>query len=177
MNLGFLKTPGVIAAGIMCLSLASPLFAQAPDSDSPPAAPAPSPSRAPDAMIKAIEQRSVDLDRRAEQLDLKDQRLRMIEQEVSEMLKKDTQLRDEIGQKEKEVHIGQEGQILRLAKMYESMPAEDAAIRMEQMEESLALNLLAKIKEKIAAQILSGMTPAKAAKFSEKLSKKPFEKP
>ena len=169
----------MIAAIVLCLSLPASLFAEAPGKEASNTAPPPSDGRvenpAPEALIKALEQRNLDLDKRAEQLDLKDQRLRIIEREVSEMLKKYTKLRDEVGQKEKGLQQKQEGQIGRLAKMYESMPAEDAAVRMEQMEESLALSLLARIKEKTAAQILSGMSPAKAAKFSEKLSKKPLE--
>ncbi|HLG22981.1 MAG TPA: hypothetical protein VI382_09205 [Candidatus Manganitrophaceae bacterium] len=55
--------------------------------------------------------------------------------------------------------------------MYEAMPPEEAAARIEKMNESLALNLLGRIKEKIAAQILTGMNPTKAARMSEKLIK------
>ena len=165
-------------AAAVSLSLLFSLFAgaEAFGADTPSAAP-PTEVRTSDAVFKALEQRNIDLDKRAEQLDLKEQRLRIIEQEIGDMLKKYTNIQEEILKREKERQQGQEEQIARLVKMYENMPAEDAAIRMEQMEGTLALNLLAKIKEKKAAQILSGMSPTKAAKFSEKLAREPLERP
>ena len=58
-----------------------------------------------------------------------------------------------------------------LAKMYEAMPAKDAAERMDQMEEPLILKILLRIKPKTGAKILEEMKPSRAAKLSEKLLK------
>jgi hypothetical protein len=54
----------------------------------------------PTGLLKAIRQRNDELDKRARELSLKEQRLRILEQEITEKLKKITQLRDEAKQKE-----------------------------------------------------------------------------
>ena len=139
-----------------------------------PDSPAPADSTGPAAMIRAIEQRKSELDKRAKELDLKEERIRLMEQEVSQMLKKSTQVREALEQKEAKQKQIEEKQVGRLAKMYETMSPQEAAARIEQMNESLALTLLAKIKEKSAAQILTGLSPTKAARFTEKLAKNPL---
>lgn len=135
---------------------------------------APPPSfSAPAAMIEAIEQRKGELDKRALELDLKEERLRLMEQEVSQMLKKYSGIREALEEKEKKRKLTEDEQIGRLAKMYAAMPSEEAAARIEKLDESLALTLLGRIKEKSAAQILTGLSPAKAAKLTEKLARPP----
>lgn len=156
----------------------SPLYVYA-QSESPPKAGeivtnAPPPeSSAPPAMLRAIEQRKGELDKRAHELELKEERLRIMEQEVSQMLKKYSEVRQALEEKEKNKKQEDEKVVGRLAKMYEAMPPEQAAARIEQLDEALALTLLGKIKEKSAAQILTGLNPSKAAKLTEKLAKNP----
>jgi flagellar motility protein MotE (MotC chaperone) len=130
-------------------------------------------SSAPAAMIRAIEQRKNELDKRSQELDMKEERLRLMEQEVSQMLKKYAEIREALEEKEKKRKETEEKQVGRLAKMYEAMPPEEAAARIDKMNETLALTLLGKIKEKSAAQILAGLSPAKAAQLTEKLARNP----
>ena len=56
-----------------------------------------------------------------------------------------------------------------LIKVYEAMDPEEAALRISKMKESLALDILAGIKDKKAAGMLAGIEPAKAAKLTEGL--------
>jgi flagellar motility protein MotE (MotC chaperone) len=49
------------------------------------------------------------------------------------------------------------------------MDPEESALRIEQMREGLALDILAGIKDKKAAGILAGVNPKKAARLSEGL--------
>lgn len=137
-------------------------------------APPPDPS-SPPAMLRAIEQRKSELDKRAQALDQKEERLRLMEQEIGRMLKKQTEVREALEEKEKKRKQEEDKQVGRLAKMYEAMPPEEAAARIEKLDESLALTLLGKIKEKSAAQILTGLNPTKAAKLTEKLARSPRE--
>jgi flagellar motility protein MotE (MotC chaperone) len=51
------------------------------------------------------------------------------------------------------------------------MDPEEGALRIEQMREGLALDILAGIKNKKAAGILAGVDPKKAARLSEGLRK------
>ncbi|MFY9270879.1 MAG: hypothetical protein WAO55_14140 [Candidatus Manganitrophaceae bacterium] len=134
--------------------------------------PVPNPP-APAALIRAIEERNAELDKKAAALAQKEERLRLLEKEIQALLKKSSALREALEKKETKRKEMEGEQFARLAKMYQAMPPEEAASRMERMEEPLALSLLAKMKEKSAAQILIGMPPAKAAKLTEKLANPP----
>jgi flagellar motility protein MotE (MotC chaperone) len=54
-------------------------------------------------------------------------------------------------------------------KMYEAMPSEDAAARIEKMPDSKAVELLRLLKGKTAGAILAAVKPAQAAKLTEQL--------
>ncbi len=68
-------------------------------------------------------------------------------------------------------YLEQDPALVHLMKIYEAMDPEEAALRIEQMREGLALDILAGIKNKKAAGILAGVNPKKAAKLSEGLRK------
>jgi len=139
--------------------------------------PSPSRSKTPASMIEAIRQRNQDIDKKAEALNIKEERLRIMSQEISNMIKKHTRILETISQKESEkkskLELEQEERYQRISKIYEKMPPEDAATRIDKMKESLALKLLRVIKPKSVAQIFIGLSPTKAAKLSEKLSRRP----
>lgn len=167
----------LLLALFFIFSALSPLYAQTEPvkagemiTDTPPPSPLPDLS-APAAMIEAIEQRKNELEKRSQELDQKEERLRLMEQEVGQMLKKYSEIREVLEEKEKKRKLTEDEQLGRLAKMYAVMPPEEAAARIEKMDESLALNLLGKIKEKSAAQILTNLSPVKAAKLTEKLAR------
>jgi flagellar motility protein MotE (MotC chaperone) len=56
-----------------------------------------------------------------------------------------------------------------LAKMYESMPAEEAAARIERMPDRKALEILRLLKSKSAGAILAQVRVDRAAKLTEEL--------
>jgi flagellar motility protein MotE (MotC chaperone) len=195
-------------------------------------------------MLRAIEQRNTELDQKAKQLALKEYRLRILEQEVSENLKKTKGFRDEMAkmraeqkaaeakreadlkaaaraaevkrlaeervaavrkeeekkaakaalvvdqrtseeralaakkveeeeellrQKEEERKALQTQQFSKLAKIYETMPAEDAALRLQNMKDDFALAIIPLMKDKKASKVLSVMDPIVAAKYTEKM--------
>jgi flagellar motility protein MotE (MotC chaperone) len=68
-------------------------------------------------------------------------------------------------------YLEQDPALVHLLKIYESMDPEEGALRIEQMREGLALDILAGIKNKKAAGILAGVDPKKAARLSEGLRK------
>jgi len=127
----------------------------------------------PGALIKAVEQRNAEVTRREENLLIREGHVKEMEKEVSAMLERYTILREEVERKQLQLDAVTEEKYVSLSKTYAAMPPEEAATRLEQMEEGLALNILARSKPKIAAKFLGGMTPAKAAKLSLKLVKPP----
>jgi len=66
-------------------------------------------------------------------------------------------------------YVEQDPALIHLIKIYESMDPEEAALRIAQMREGLALDILASIKDKKAAGVLAGVEPVKAARLSEGL--------
>jgi flagellar motility protein MotE (MotC chaperone) len=124
-------------------------------------------------LIQAIEQRNAELSKREEHVAVRERQIQEMEKEVSAMLERYTLLREEVERKQQQLDDAQEQKYATLAKTYAAMSPEEASIRLEQMEEALALNILSRSKPKIAAKLLSGITPAKAAKLSLRLVKPP----
>lgn len=68
-------------------------------------------------------------------------------------------------------YLEQDPSLVHLLKIYESMDPEEGALRIEEMREGLALDILSGMKNKTAAGILAGVDPKKAARLSEGLRK------
>ncbi len=64
-----------------------------------------------------------------------------------------------------------------VTKIYEAMPSEEAAERIEKMPVPLAVNVLGSLKSKTAGAILANVSVGKAARLSEQLSKLPQKTP
>jgi flagellar motility protein MotE (MotC chaperone) len=142
---------------------------------------------APREVIDMLESRKRDLDRREEAIRRDEGRLMMVRADIEKLLaqneavekrilqanSKDSQRVAEVkAQKakalsEKERH--QQEQKAQLAKMYEAMPPEDAATRLEHMPDPKALEILRLIKTKTAGAILAQVKPERAAKLTEQL--------
>ncbi|MFQ5588266.1 MAG: MotE family protein [Nitrospiria bacterium] len=125
----------------------------------------------PAALIAAIQQRNTEMDAREQKIIEREARLSLLEEEVKKMLDHYIRLKAEIDQQNSQAALAakkaEEERIKRLAKIYQSMEAKDAASRIKNMKKETALGLLRKIKEKQAAKILSNMSPQKATQFSE----------
>ncbi|MBX3332571.1 MAG: hypothetical protein KF876_00530 [Nitrospira sp.] len=135
-------------------------------------------------VLEMLEQRKRDLDRREETIREKEERLMIVRTQIEELLEQNEALEKKIqsaqekkeeqasvkqvkvqGEKERQV---QEERI-RLAKMYESMPSEDAAARLEHMPDRKAVEILRLVKSKTAGLILSQVKADRAAKLTEQL--------
>jgi len=131
----------------------------------------------PASLIRAIEQRNVEIDQREKMVRGNENRVKLLEEQVMESEKKLTALHDELEQRkraieDKELELGstQEQHLAILAKTYSKMPPDDAAARLERMDETLAVEILRRNKEKTVAKILAGIHPVRAARITERLS-------
>jgi flagellar motility protein MotE (MotC chaperone) len=142
---------------------------------------------APRELIDMLESRKRDLDRREDAIRRDEGRLMMVRADIEKLLaqnealekrilqatgKDDQQVGNAKAQKakaliEKERH--QQEQKAQLAKMYEAMPPEDAATRLEHMPDPKAIEILRLIKTKTAGAILAQVKPDRAAKLTEQL--------
>jgi flagellar motility protein MotE (MotC chaperone) len=145
-------------------------------------------------VIEMLNLRKRDLDRREEALRQNEERLVMVRTEVEKLLAKNEELLAKNEVVEKQIQAAQakakeqpsdakakqpqtklekerlaQEQKNQLAKIYEAMPSEDAAARLERLPERNAVEILRLVKTKSAGAILSQVKPDYAAKLSAQL--------
>jgi flagellar motility protein MotE (MotC chaperone) len=126
-------------------------------------------------VIGMLDLRKRDLDRREEAVRQTEERLMIVRAEVEKILAKNDVLEKRIEsvrakaeQQPPKERLAQ-AQKNQLAKMYEAMPSEDAAVRLERMPDQKAIEILRLVKTKSAAAILAQVKPEHAAKLSVQL--------
>jgi flagellar motility protein MotE (MotC chaperone) len=155
------------------------------ESSAPAAQPAQGPSLiVPEEMVAMFQQRKQDLERRESAVRAAEGRLAILKAEVEQILNRVEAAEQRRLEREKAV-LSQKGlqneqaaglrkqQLAQLAKMYESMPAEEAAARIERMPDRKALEILRSLKSKAAGAILSQVKVERAAKLTEELLASP----
>jgi flagellar motility protein MotE (MotC chaperone) len=138
-------------------------------------------------IIEMLNLRKRDLDRREEALRQNEERLQMVRAEVENLLAKNEALEkhmqtarakeeqssSDVKPKQAQTKLDKERlaqeQKNQLAKIYEAMPSEDAAARLERLPERNAVEILRLVKTKSAGAILSQVKPDHAAKLSAQL--------
>jgi len=122
------------------------------------------------ARLKEIEERERGLQLREEQVEALQ---RDVEALAARQVKEAKRLAAETAafREEQRRYLEQDPSLVHLLKIYESMDAEEGALRIEKMKEDLALDILAGIKNKKAAGILANVNPRKAARLSEGLQR------
>jgi flagellar motility protein MotE (MotC chaperone) len=132
----------------------------------------------PEEIIAMFQQRQQDLERREKAVRIAEGQLGILKAEVEAILTKVEAIEQRrLGQ---EKAVGQQAshkdtaelrtqRLGQLAKMYESMPAEEAAARIERMADRKALEILRLLKSKSAGAILAQVKVDRAAKLTEEL--------
>lgn len=149
----------------------------------PPAAQGPA-IDTPREVLDMLDQRKRDLDRREQALRQNEERLMIVRGQIEELLDQNEALEKKIQSaqaKEKQspsspqakAHTEKERsaqeQRTQLAKIYESMPSEDAALRLEHLPDRKAIEILRLVKAKTAGAILAQVKADRAAKLTEQL--------
>lgn len=105
---------------------------------------------------------------------IEEERLRILKEDLAKKTEELKKLKEEIDAKIKhqeelkaELTKTQEERYQRLAKIYEQMPPEEAATRLEKLDNETAVNLILAIKPRQAAKILANVSPEKAATLSK----------
>ena len=133
----------------------------------------------PEEIIAMFQQRQQDLERREKAVRIAEGQLAILKAEVEAILTKVEAIEQRrLGQEK--AALGQQAshkdtaelrtqRLGQLAKMYESMPAEEAAARIERMADRKALEILRLLKSKSAGAILAQVKVDRAAKLTEEL--------
>lgn len=131
-------------------------------------------------VLDMLDQRKRDLDRREQTIRQNEERLMIVRGQVEELLDQNEALEKRIQDaqgkgptQQAKLHAEKkrvvQEQRTRLAKMYESMPSEDAASRLERMPDRKAIEILRLVKAKAAGAILAQVKADRAAKLTEQL--------
>jgi flagellar motility protein MotE (MotC chaperone) len=141
----------------------------------------------PEEVVAMLQQRQEDLDRREKAVRTAEERFTILKTELERILSKIEAAEQQRGLKEQQ-EKGAAGQsaaqkkqaaelhnqkYAQLTKMYESMPAEEAAARIERMPDRKALEILRLVKGKTAGSILAQVKVDRAAKLTEQLLSNP----
>lgn len=119
-----------------------------------------------EALLKLLEERQLDLDRREAAVRRDEERLRLLRVDIEELLKKHEK------QAKGNASPGSASgpPVVHLNQVFENMPVEEAAQRIDKMSDVVALDLMSRLKSKTAGQILAAMNPTRAARLVEKLA-------
>jgi flagellar motility protein MotE (MotC chaperone) len=128
----------------------------------------------PEEMVAMFQQRKQDLERRENSVREAEEKLAILKTEVAQILSQVEAAEQRRLAKEKAAVAQQNPTVVtrtqqlgQLVKMYESMPAEEAAERIERMSNRKALEILRLLKSKSAGAILAQVKVDRAAKLSE----------
>jgi flagellar motility protein MotE (MotC chaperone) len=134
----------------------------------------------PEEMVALFQQRKQDLERRENIVRTAEGRVAILKAEVEQILNK-IEAAEQRRLDQEKVAVGQQNSqrehaselrkqhLGQLAKIYESMPAEEAAARIERMADRKALEILRLLKSKSAGAILAQVRVDRAAKLTEEL--------
>lgn len=147
---------GAVQAAEDCAALAPPEKDAAASSRMPPP---------PEDLAKLLEERQRELDRREAAVRKDEERVRSLRQGLEALLKKQAKQTGK-GQPPSGGGSG----MAHLSQAFETMSVEEAAQRIEKMNDVVAVDMLSRLKSKTIGQILSAINPAKAARLVEKLA-------
>jgi flagellar motility protein MotE (MotC chaperone) len=99
---------------------------------------------------------------------LEEERLKILNADMQAKLDQLKKLKQEIEAFAKGLDAKKKEQLVRVVKMYESMPAEEAAKAMARLDDDTAIQILTTIKSRNAGQILGLMDPGRVASLSKK---------
>lgn len=118
-------------------------------------------------VLEAVKNRTQELDMKEEKIRIEEERLKSLKVEIENKITELSKQRQDIEKILQAIKTEKQEGMERLAKVYESMPPEEAALRIEKLNKDLAVKLLKTMKEKTAGKILAFVDPAKAAELTQ----------
>ncbi len=123
-------------------------------------------------IIKDVEKRNKELNKREAKLERKQEQLNALQTDIDKQLSELKALQAKIEESVVLRNDLEKESIRKLAKTYSSMPPESAAILIQKLNMSIAIRMLNVMKERAAGRILAATPPDLATKLSEGLVKK-----
>ncbi len=120
-------------------------------------------------LAKLLEKKQKELAEREAGLVDKEERLKTVKADIEKKIEEFARLKEGIEALIKKLDEADAERTKKIVKIYESMPPEDVASRIEKLDEGMAVALLSSMSEKKAAKILAMVTVDKAVRLTESL--------
>jgi flagellar motility protein MotE (MotC chaperone) len=120
-------------------------------------------------LIKRIKEEESRLEQKATGLEEEERRLQIFSRELLENINDIKKLRLEVQNIHEQIQANENEREKRLVKIYDAMEPDNAAQRLEAMDDSLGSWLLLRINVRKAGQILGAMSPDKASRITAQL--------
>lgn len=104
-----------------------------------------------------------------QQKSLEEERLLIIKADIQKEIETNEKLKKELEEARKTLDENARERLMKVSKIYEAMPAEEAAKRLEKLDEDTAVEILSVLKPRSAGGILAQMDNDKAASISKKM--------
>jgi flagellar motility protein MotE (MotC chaperone) len=129
----------------------------------------PSPDRGREEVMRLLARKERNLLEREKLVDKKEADLRAAQEEVEQRISELQGLRDELRLQLGDLDEDREARITHLVKMFEAMREKKAAAILEITEDTVALEVLERMKKDKAGKILGSMTPDRASELAESI--------
>jgi len=123
-------------------------------------------------LLEAINRRQAELDAREEDIKAREEKLKALKKDIEDKLAETNKARREIEEISGKMEEKTAERLNKVVKIYESMSPEEAAPRMERLDEETAVSILASMNPKKAAKIIAAMDVDKSARLSLALKTK-----
>lgn len=120
-------------------------------------------------LLAAINRRQKELDAREEELRAKEERYNAIKADIETRITELKKLNDRIDASIKKIDGVNDEKTKRVVKIYEAMSPEEAAPRIEKLDEQMAVLIISSMSEKKAAKVLALVDVGKSVKISQSL--------
>jgi flagellar motility protein MotE (MotC chaperone) len=122
-------------------------------------------------VLKQLAARRDELDKRAKDLDRREELTKVAEQRLDQKFKEMETLRVQLQTMVDQINGAQSAQLENLVKIYETMKPEDAAKIFENLDMPILLGVIQRMKPKSTAPIMAKMAPDKAKELTVALTK------
>lgn len=121
-------------------------------------------------ILQSLAERREELERRAEEMDLKEKLLEGTELRINDKLNEIKQLKTQVDVLLKEYNEHEDKKISGLVKIYETMKPKDAAIIFNELDMPILLQVVDRMSSRKVAPVLAGMAPERARELTIQLA-------
>lgn len=107
--------------------------------------------------------------RETEKKTIEEERLNILKDDIRKEIDQYKKLKKDIDDAQKSLDEQNREKLAKVVKMFEAMPADEAARKMEKLDDDIAVSILSALKPKTAGKILAQMENEKAAALSQKI--------